>query len=216
MKIIINKLFKINPRWSETKKKTIYIIISTLMLFLLASMFFNALQIKDNVMKENIIVSNKSIVIAEELLKLNNHLGPSICEFIAQCIVDISKEYDVDPFLVFAIIKWESWGKPRAKNPRTQAMGLMGVLYTKEELKTMKDWELCDIKANIGKGTQILREWLDSPKSYKGKNHYPEITRALLGYNGVSVNFNDGFEYVSKVLGEHRELEKKLNNSKKE
>jgi len=211
---IFKKLNFIEPkeRYSKNKKLTMIYTIITLAFILSALMFFNVSQWSSNVIQRDINVKS---LIASELLALNPILGPSLCEFITQCIIDIAKEFNIDPLLIFAIIKWESWGDPHAKNEETGAMGLMAVLHSREERRKWKDYELCDIRANLGKGTKILREKMDKPIPYaKFKNaQLPSIVITLLRYNGVIKNFyspGEGFEYASKVLGEYIVLEEKL------
>ena len=93
-------------------------------------------------------------------------------------------------------------------------MGLMAVLHTKEERKQWEDWELCDIDANITNGNKKLKEKRDHFVPYKRFSALPPIVVILLRYNGVVKDFyspGEGFEYVSKVLGERDRLREKLN-----
>ena len=109
------------------------------------------------------------------------------------------KTYNVDPYLIMAVMATESSFNPRAQS-RVGAQGLMQV-HTRMHKKRFKPYGSTDTvwepKVNIQVGSSILSDYL---KRYGGSER-----RALKAYVGAARMSHDG-GYGNKVLRRHDEF----------
>lgn len=105
-----------------------------------------------------------------------------------------AKKWGVDPNMVKALMKLESNGNPNAGG----APGVVGVMQVYTNVWGDGPWNT-DTAANIDKGTQILKEYLDGA----GGDYY----EALRGYHGYG---SDGYttdrEYADIVMANYNQL----------
>ena len=104
----------------------------------------------------------------------------------SQYVNQYAKEYDIDPLLVYAIIKSESNFKPMAES-HNKAMGLMQLMEnTAKEVSEKEEINLYDPKTNIELGTLYFSKLLE-------KYNY-QIGIALAAYNAGMGNVNTWIE----------------------
>lgn len=127
---------------------------------------------------------------------------------ISDAVTRASKEYDIDPNLILAVIQTESNFNPSAKS-KAGAVGLMQIMPSNFKHLGIKNGY--DIEENIMGGTKLLKEYI---KRYEGN-----IEMALMAYNGGPTrmanrgvkSINDIYKmpketqnYVSKVMSIYR------------
>jgi soluble lytic murein transglycosylase-like protein len=92
---------------------------------------------------------------------------------IVKWVYAYSVQYEIDPNLIFRLIKVESTFNRKARS-KADGQGLMQVV-PKWHREKLKGKNLYTVKDNIEVGTKILRQY---------KDQYPSINRALRAYNG--------------------------------
>lgn len=119
-------------------------------------------------------------------------VGQETARKVSWAVVENSREHDLDPATVLAVLLLESRGDPRATS-FVGARGLMQVMPLH-----VGHWRGCgndlyDIDDNVCMGTSILSWYL--------RRHGGDERRALLGYNGCvhGTNTRDCYLYPDKV-----------------
>lgn len=92
---------------------------------------------------------------------------------IVKWVYAYSVQYEIDPNLIFRLIKVESTFNRKARS-KADGQGLMQVV-PKWHREKLKGKNLYSVKDNIEVGAQILRQY---------KDQYPTVNRALRAYNG--------------------------------
>ncbi len=105
-----------------------------------------------------------------------------------------AKKYGVDPNMIKALMKLESNGDPNAGG----APGVVGVMQVYTNVWGNGPWET-DTAANIDKGTEILKSYLDGA----GGDYY----EALRGYHGYgSDGYTTDTQYADIVMKNYNQL----------
>lgn len=103
--------------------------------------------------------------------------GTYLSDEIVATVDKYAKEYDINQFVLCALIERESSGKPNAVSPSGTCKGLMQVndkswndIFEKYDIT-----DVYDIDGNIHVGVEVFRYYLDT---------YGTLEDALMGYNG--------------------------------
>lgn len=145
----------------------------------------------------------KRTIIAESFLRANHKLRKEEAWEYASYVIESSKLFGLDPFLIASLIIKESTVKRNARSK--YAYGLMqinwkvhkkGLRSAFNQIKSLKD--LMEPRNNIMAGTYIF-SWYMKSSNYN-------VKKALARYLG-----KNGKKYISKVLEEYN----KMNNSYK-
>lgn len=123
--------------------------------------------------------------------------------------IKYGKEYDIDPFLIMAVIETESGGSPRVSNGG--CYGLMGVskYWNRNRMKKLSVTNLYDETQNVKVGANLLAEYV---KKY-GEG------RGLVCYNcgeGGARKVKHLSRYARRILSRRDTLKKAYKASKKE
>lgn len=103
----------------------------------------------------------------------------------SEYVIQYANEYEVDPLLIFAIIKAESDFNPQAKS-HNEAKGLMQLIdKTAVELSKQTEVNLYDPETNIQLGTYYFSQLLEK---------YQQVGVALAAYNAGMGNVNNWIE----------------------
>lgn len=185
-------------RWSKRKKRKFVTWFCILAFITAGSLFFNGQTAYIKVFGQDI----KGDVVGE-LLTINPVMDPLVAGLVADTLIKAGRFYNVDIWLLVAIVRHESscriWVKNEKKIGEKQAMGLMQWLVDPKELEKMglTEPEAVHIQNNIWICTEKLRGYLDATGSVKA---------ALFKYNGVMCNIESGQDYASKVLGSYYDM----------
>lgn len=150
--------------------------------------------------KEINILDEVSQKYADHLQSAYNLTPIRAAEIVAAALLS-SKEYNVDPSLIFAVIKVESRFNKSAN--AGFGMGLMQVVSKAHPEKIARiggRQKLSDVRNNVDVGTEILAEYLIKTKG--------SVPRALQYYNGTANDPNK--TYSRKVLTAQKEFIKVL------
>lgn len=142
-------------------------------------------------------IITKLITVFCVLFFMVTHCNSQETQDINQKIINHSKDYDIPPEIVFAIIQHESTFNPNAVSP-TGAVGLMQVMplhYKKFNFKSKESFKkyLLNPDNNIRVGLSILVEYL--------KLH-GTLEKALKNYSGGSTS------YAKKILKSSKSYKK--------
>lgn len=117
---------------------------------------------------QEVTIKDRFIIFITETYRISN--APAIVE----TVFALSKEKNLDPTLIFAIIATESRFQDRAKSP-AQSYGLMQVHWPSHKKKFDSKDEIFDIDYNIDVGTDIwisctnkARSLIQSANCYTG------------------------------------------------
>ena len=157
------------------------------------------------------------IVLALLLFKINilpNLYPQKYCEYVEK----YAKENELDPLLIYSIIKAESNFKEKAKS-NSNAIGLMQVMLTtaqeigKEvEIEEITEEKLCDPEINIKIGTKYFKSLLDKYNNYNlaiiaynaGMGNLDKwLEEGIIDYQGENIEnipFAETKNYVRKIL----------------
>lgn len=114
---------------------------------------------------------NPSIICKQAIAYLNPKLEPREVDRIADSIIKYSAKYDVDPYLVVAVIAAESRFNPRARSYK----GAMGLGQLMPATAAAHNVDAYDPIANLHVAVRIIRRNLDK---YQG-----DWNKALAAYN---------------------------------
>jgi soluble lytic murein transglycosylase-like protein len=122
----------------------------------------------------------------EEYIYMSNPtVGKEVNKIIAQSIMEISENKQIEIALLVGLIKTESTFNPSAKSS-AGALGLMQVMPTvwANELGITDANRLYGIRYNIEKGVEVLQHYLDKNEG--------NVVKALMDYNGThTTDFSD-------------------------
>lgn len=140
----------------------------------------------------------KRTIIAESFLRANHKLRKEEAWEYASYVIESSKLFGLDPFLIASLIIKESTVKRNARSK--YAYGLMqinwkvhkkGLRSAFNQIKSLKD--LMEPRNNIMAGTYIF-SWYMKSSNY-------DVKKALARYLG-----KNGKKYISKVLGVYNKM----------
>ena len=140
----------------------------------------------------------KRTIIAESFLRANHKLRKEEAWEYASYVIESSKLFGLDPFLIASLIIKESTVKRNARSK--YAYGLMqinwkvhkkGLRSAFSQIKSLKD--LMEPRNNIMAGTYIF-SWYMKSSNY-------DVKKALARYLG-----KNGKKYISKVLGVYNKM----------
>jgi len=141
----------------------------------------------------------KRTIIAESFLRANHKLRKEEAWEYASYVIESSKLFGLDPFLIASLIIKESTVKRNARSK--YAYGLMqinwkvhkkGLRSAFNQIKSLKD--LMEPRNNIMAGTYIF-SWYMKSSNY-------DVKKALARYLG-----KNGKKYISKVLGVYNKMD---------
>ena len=161
------------------------------------------------------------IVLALLLFKINI-LPKMYPQKYSEYVEKYAKENELDPLLVYSIIKAESNFKEKAKS-NSNAIGLMQVMLTtaqeigKElEIEEITEEKLCEPKINIEIGTKYFKSLLDKYNNYNlaiiaynaGMGNLDKwLDEGIIdgeGKNIENIPFAETKNYVKKILQNYR------------
>lgn len=135
----------------------------------------------------------------------NNYRYVNDVEIISKCIQKYSKEFDLDPVLITALISIESSFNKDACSKKYHARGLMQVRFVvwKDLLRKndiLNHIQLHDIDDGIKAGCIVLQYYINKCDSLKD---------ALWEYNGkLRINGIKKYTYSNKILKRYQEIER--------
>lgn len=91
---------------------------------------------------------------------------------------EIGRQYDIDPYLIMAIIDFESNGNANAENGSCKGLMQVSVRWHADRMERLGVTDLFDARSNILVGTDYLAELIEK----NGGN----IGASLMEYNGDS------------------------------
>jgi len=141
----------------------------------------------------------KQQVMAEKFKKVNSKLEDHEAQKFSEYVLEASRTFDIDPFLIASIMIKESNLRYKARS-KCAAYGLMQINWKVHRENIRKAFsqvrELADIiqpRNNILVGTYIFSSYLNSSKG--------DVTKALSRYLGSS-----GKKYIAAVLKHHQDM----------
>jgi soluble lytic murein transglycosylase-like protein len=154
------------------------------------------------------VVSNQAQMYAKKILQVNGKIGTSTATKIAEVVLKKSKQYGVDPRLVFAMLAQESRFNPKAVS-HTGAQGLGQLMPGTARMLGVKN--SFDIEQNVDGSVRYLSQQM---RAFGG-----DFRRALAAYNAGPGNvqryggippFRETQHYVRTITSHYRQLQNSL------